>query len=133
MTKIERRRKKLKLNKGELEIQRQLKEAKKEFSFEPHSFQFKVPMTYTPDFSITKADGTKMYLEIKGYHPGMATWCSKIVHFITQNPEIDYRIVFLDAKKKFNKNYKSTMGDWADRKGIKFADKGTIPKEWLEE
>lgn len=133
MNKIARKRKKLKKNKGEQAIAKQLEAAKVEFSFEPHSFKYKVPATYTPDFSLIKKDGSEMYLEIKGYHAGMATWCSKITHFVRQNPEIDYRIIFLDAKKKFNKRYKSNMGDWASRKGIKWAGNGTIPEEWLNE
>lgn len=127
-----RKRKKLKQNKGEIAISKQLKEAGADFSFEPHSFKYKVPATYTPDF-VLKAKKGDIYIEVKGYHAGMAAWCSKITHFVQQNPKVDYRIVFLDAKKKFNKRYKSNMGDWATRKGIKWADKGIIPKEWLNE
>ena len=130
---IKRGRKKLAQNKGELAVANQLKEAKADFTFEPGSFKYNIPATYTPDFSVTKKDGSLMYLEIKGYHAGMAAWCSKITHFVSANPDIDYRIVFLDAKKKFNKKYKSNMGDWATRKGIKWADKGIIPKKWLKE
>ena len=133
MTQIARKRKKLKLNKGEKEIAAQLKKAKKEFSFEPHSFKYQVPATYTPDFTLKKASGELMYLEIKGYHAGMQQWASKIKHFVEQNPEIDYRIVFLDAKKKFNKRYKSNLGDWASKLNIKWADKGGIPDAWLLE
>lgn len=130
---VVRKRKKLKQNKGELAVAEQLKSAKVDFSFEPHSFKYEIPATYTPDFVMTTKKGRKIYLEIKGYHAGMAAWCSKITHFVQQNPEIDYRIVFLDAKKKFNKRYKSNMGDWASRKNIKWADKGIIPKGWLND
>lgn len=133
MTKINRRRKKLKQNAGELAIAEQLKAAQAVYSFEPHSFKYEVPATYTPDFSVTKKDGSKMYLEIKGHHRGLGQWFSKIKHFIKQNPNIDFRIIFLDASKKINKNYKSNLGEAASRIGIKWADKGQIPKEWLDE
>lgn len=130
---IKRKRKKLVKNKGEMAIAAQLKKAKVKHSFEPHSFNYSVPCTYTPDFTMVTKSGKTIYLEIKGYHAGMQAWASKIAHFVDQNPDIDYRIVFLDAKKKFNKRYKSNMGDWATRKGIKWADCGEIPKDWLEE
>lgn len=128
---VKRKRKKLKQNKGELAVTKQLEAAKANFSFEPHSFKYEVPATYTPDFVVHTKDGP-MYIEVKGYHPGMQQWCAKLKHFVTQNPDVDYRIVFLDAKKKFNKRYKSNLGDWATKMGITWADKGAIPKEWLK-
>ena len=131
MSKAIRKRKKLKLNTGELAISEQLKKAKVEFTFEPHSFVYKIHATYTPDFVVKGKDGP-IYIEVKGYHAGMAAWCSKIKSFVEQHPKIDYRIVFLDAKKKFNKRYKSNMGDWATRVGITWADGGIIPNEWLK-
>ena len=128
---VQRKRKKLKKNKGEEAIAKQLKAAKAKFSFEPHSFKYNVPTTYTPDFIIETKKGP-IYVEVKGYHAGMQAWCSKIKHFIAQNPDVDYRIVFQDAKKKFNKRYKSNLGDWASKMGIVWADKGEIPNEWLD-
>jgi len=127
-----RKRKKLKQNAGEQAVAAQLVIARADFTFEPHSFHYTVPTTYTPDFAVQTKNGP-MYIEVKGYHPGMAIWCSKIKRFLEQYPEIDFRIVFLDAKKKFNKRYKSNLGDWATKAGIKWADKGILPKEWLNE
>lgn len=129
---IARKRKKLKQNKGELAVAAQLDAVKANFSFEPHSFEYNVPTTYTPDFVVYTKAGP-MYIEVKGYHAGMQQWCSKLRHFKAQNPTVDYRIVFLDAKKKFNKRYKSNLGDWATKQGIPWADKGEVPKEWLNE
>jgi len=128
---VKRSRKKLKRNAGEVAIEAQLKSSNLKYSFEPHSFKYDIPATYTPDFMYKNKKGKDVYLEIKGYHPGMAIWLSKINHFILANPKVDFRIVFLDAKKKVNKHYKSNLGDWAEKKGIKWADKGIIPKEWL--
>lgn len=129
---VERKRKKLKQNKGELAVSEQLEAVGASFSFEPHSFKYEVPTTYTPDFVVQTKKGP-MYIEVKGYHAGMQQWCAKLKHFVLQNPGVDYRIVFLDAKKKFNKRYKSNLGDWATKMNIKWADKGTVPKEWLDE
>lgn len=110
----------------------QLKEAGIKYSFEPHSFEYTVPATYTPDFIMTTKSGKEIYVEVKGYHAGMQAWAQKIKHFVQQNPDIDYRIVFKDASKKFNKRYKSNLGDWATRIGVKWANNGEVPKSWLK-
>jgi hypothetical protein len=130
--KITRTRKKLKQNNGETLLSVQLKDAGKLFSFEPCSFTYSVPTKYTPDFVYESSKGP-VYVESKGYHAGMGVWLNKITHFWEQHPNIDFRIVFQDATKKVNKNYKSNLGDWATKKGIKWADNGKIPKEWLDE
>lgn len=129
--KIIRKRKKLIKNQGEIYVASQLQELGLNYVFEPHSFDYTVASTYTPDFCVNYNKG-KMYIEVKGYHVGMAMWCNKIVHFIKQHPEIDFRIVFLDASKKFNKKYKSNLGDWATKHNIIWSDKGKIPREWFE-
>lgn len=129
---ITRKRKKLKQNKGEIAVAEQLESIGANYSFEPHSFVYEVPTTYTPDFVVQTKRGS-MYIEVKGYHAGMQQWCAKLKHFVKQNPHIDYRIVFLDAKKKFNKRYKSNLGDWATKMNIKWSDKGVLPEEWLNE
>jgi thioredoxin-related protein len=133
LSQIKRSRKKLKKNKNETAVAEQLKEAGVKFSFEPHSFKYNVPATYTPDFVLTTKKGKDIYVEVKGYHPGMQAWAQKIRHFVEQNPKIDYRIVFKDASKKFNKRYKSNLGDWATRIGVKWSSGGLIPEEWLGE
>ena len=131
--KIKRNRKKLKKNANEAAVADQLKKAKVKFSFEPHSFEYTIPATYTPDFVLTTKKGKKIYVEVKGYHAGMQAWAQKIRHFVEQNTEVDYRIVFKDASKKFNKRYKSNLGDWATRIGIKWSSGGLIPEDWLKE
>ncbi len=128
---VERKRKKLKLNKGELQVVTQLEKAKVKYSFEPHSFTYNVPTTYTPDFKVETKTGP-LYIEVKGYHAGMQQWCAKIKHFTQQNPKISFKMVFLDASKKFNKNYKSNLGDWATKNNIEWSDKGKIPSSWLK-
>lgn len=131
MNEIIRKRKKLKQNLGENQVEAQLIDLGLKYTFEPHSFSYDVPSTYTPDFSVESPKGL-IYIEVKGYHVGMSAWCGKIVHFLEQNPTINFRLVFLDASKKLNKKYKSTLGDWATRKGIIWSDKGKIPKEWFQ-
>ena len=130
MNKIQRKRKKLVQNVGEKQVEAQLNLLGVEYEFEPHSFKYNVPSTYTPDFKVKGPKGD-IYIEVKGYHAGLGAWCNKIVHFIEANPNIDFRIIFLDASKKFNKRYKSNLGDWASRKNIKWSDKGIIPKGWI--
>lgn len=131
MTLIKMKRKKLEMNAGENAVRRQLKSHNIKHTFEPHTYEYAVPYTYTPDFIVKTRSGKEFILEVKGYHRGMAVWCAKILHFITQNPDVDFRIVFLNSKKKFNKNYKSTLGDWATRNNIVWSDDGVVPSEWL--
>jgi hypothetical protein len=133
MTKVIRKRKKLVKNKGELAIAAQLTAANVKFSFEPHSYEVNIKSKYTPDFEILTKTGKKICLEIKGHHKGIASWFSKMTHFIQQHPEVDYRIIFLDANKKVNKSYKSNLGELCTKKGIKWAGEGVIPRAWLDE
>jgi hypothetical protein len=127
---VVRKRVKLQQNTGEQDVHLQLSKLGLQFEFEPHSFKYSVPATYTPDFVVHAKSGP-IYVEVKGYHAGMQEWCSKIKHFKASHPHVDFRIVFLNAKKKFNKNYKSNLGDWATKNGIIWADNGIIPEEWF--
>ena len=129
--KIIRKRKKLIKNAGERLVAQQLKELGLDYEFEANSFEYHIPKKYTPDFLVKTPKG-ELIVEVKGYHTGIASWASDMVHFLRQHPEIDYRIIFLDANKKFNRHYQSTMGDWANRNNITFSDKGIFPKEWLK-
>jgi hypothetical protein len=97
------------------------------YDYEPDTFRYVIPTSYTPDFKIGS-----MYIETKGYHPGIREYLSGFVHFKRQNPEIDVRFVFDIGitNKKLGKV--QTFGSWAEKHGIKYAE-GTIPQEWLDE
>lgn len=97
---------------------------------------------YTPDFRINTSRKTdenvghgqgengRIYIETKGYWDAEDRTKLKLVK--EQHPELDLRIVFMNANNKIHKKSKTTYGDWATKHGFKWANK-TIPKEWIEE
>jgi hypothetical protein len=83
------------------------------------------PRTYTPDFYIPHRD---IYIEAKGkLDKGDRV---KMILVKEQNPDLDIRIVFQNARNKIYKGSKTTYGDWANRHGFEWAE-GNIPEEWL--
>lgn len=109
------------------------------FEYESERLTYVVEHKYTPDFIVTKKDGSKMYIEAKGRWTGGDR--SKIKEVIRQNPGIDLRIVFTNPHAKIGK--KDTYAKWCDRGviingnrknryKIKWAST-RVPKEWLKE
>lgn len=86
---------------------------------------------YTPDFILTKKDGAKMYIEAKGRF--VTADRQKHLLIQKQHPEIDVRLLFQNASNKISKASNTTYAKWATSKGFKWADKGIIPQEWLDE
>lgn len=102
--------------------------------YEPESFDWYIMQKYTPDFKITRPDGTHFYVEFKGFlweEDKIKMRAVKSLH-----PTLDVRFVFADAKKpvhgaKTRKNgTKMSHAEWAERYGFMWAQ-GFIPPEWL--
>lgn len=96
--------------------------------YEGETFEYTATHKYTPDFVITLPDGSKRYVETKGYLRPQDM--SKLKDVKKSNPDKDLRIVFakdnkLKAKAKFR------YSDWAFKHGFIFSI-GGIPKSWLE-
>lgn len=110
------------------------------FEFEKHKFKYDVPArvsTYTPDFKVGS-----IIIESKGafgYGPNKfsggdpAKERQKLLLIKAQHPDIDLRIVFQRASTKIYPKSPTTYAKWATDNGFKFADKGVIPPEWIEE
>jgi len=116
-------------------ISEQLKLTDKVWSYESEKLKYTVPerlATYTPDFVLIKKDGSKMYIESKGYWP--APERKKIKFIIESNPELDIRMLFQDANTKISKKSKTTYGNYAEKIGIQWASyKDGFPLSWLDE
>lgn len=86
---------------------------------------------YNPDFIIEKSNGELMFIEGKG----LFETADRKKHLLIreQKPELDIRFVFQRASNRIGKTSKTTYAKWCEDKGFKYADKGVIPKEWLEE
>ncbi len=101
--------------------------------YEPVRYPYQPPTKtriYTPDFELEKKDGSKMVIEYKGYlRPQNRT---TIKCYIEQYPEIDFRMIFMNANKPIYKGAKTTYGVWCDKLGILWSEL-TIPKDWLRE
>lgn len=112
----------------------QLDTAGRHFLYEEEVIQYVKPerySKYTPDFVVFKSDGTKMYIEMKGQF--VTADRQKQLLIKQQHPDKDIRIVFQNANNRISKTSKTTYAKWAETKGFLWADKGVIPKEWLDE
>lgn len=82
---------------------------------------------YTPDFILPN----KIIVEAKGRFTSADRTKMKCV--IKQHPELDIRMLFMNANVKLSKKSKTTYGMWCDRHNIKWAEGTQIPQEWLNE
>lgn len=125
--------------KGEVGIAAQLTAAGLPFTFEELKLKYTVPEkehTYTPDFQVGN-----IVIEHKGafgYGPTRHSGDpvkerQKLIHVKQQHPELDLRIIFERANGKIRKGSPTTFGMWATKNGFKWADKSTIPLEWIKE
>lgn len=111
----------------ELRIAKVLADNNVEFTYEQERVVFvPKPRTYTPDFYIPETD---IYIEVKGQFTKDDR--TKMLLVKEQNPELDIRIVFMNARNKIYKGSKTTYGAWADRHKFDWSE-GTVPREWMK-
>ena len=118
----------------EREVARQLRLAGCAFGYESEVIPYLKPAKtakYNPDFIITKRDGSKMYIEAKGRF--LTADRQKHLLIRDQYPGIDIRLLFQNANNKIGKTSNTTYAKWCESKGIKYADKSKLPKEWTQE
>jgi|TARA_X000001382_G_scaffold26517_1_gene17007 hypothetical protein len=93
-------------------------------------FQPAIKKTYTPDF-ITK----KIIIETKGAFNSADRKKMRLIK--SQNPELDIRFVFSNAKTKIGKKSKTTYGKWCEMFNFPYhcvtTTKQTFPTEWIKE
>lgn len=83
--------------------------------------------TYIPDFTVRTKDGTRVFIEAKGWLNTQAA--SKMACVRASNPTLDIRFVFQSGTTRVGK-LKSTNIQWAKR--LKYpAAVGTIPEAWM--
>lgn len=97
----------------------------KDVKHESMRVSYKVEKKYVPDFVLSNG----ILVEAKGrFLPSDRT---KMLAVIAQNPKLDVRILFQNAKVKLSKASSTTYGEWATKHGIVWAEGETIPQEWL--
>lgn len=104
-----------------------------EVRYEDETFEYEVPAKkrkYTPDFAIYRKDGSKFFVEGKGWFQAQ----DRVKHLLVKAscPDLEVRFVFSGANKPINKGSKTTYGAWATKHGFLWAEKD-IPQSWLEE
>ncbi len=107
-------------NKFEDKIFRQLTKAKVSFKYESEKISYLIAGHYIPDFVILRDDGSRVYIETKGYF--RPEHKRKMVAVKKLHPTLDIRIVFYQSNKSYIR--------WAERNKFPYAI-GEIPKEWL--
>lgn len=80
---------------------------------------------YTPDFKLPNG----IFIETKG----LFTAQDRAKHLLVreQNPGVDIRFIFQNAKNRLYKGSKTTYADWCNENGFRWAQ-GGVPKSWLE-
>lgn len=107
------------------------------YQYESERIAYPVTLTkhYTPDFILTKRDGSKMYLELKGRFT--ASDRVKMKRIKKCHPDLDIRMVFQMGSNRITKTSKTTYMQWCAKEGFPAYDcKGKpahIPEEWLNE
>ena len=100
--------------------------------YEVDKLPYTIEGNYTPDFTITKKDGTVIFVEAKGLGRAFdATARRKMVAVRKAHPEKDIRIVFY-SDRPITRGGKMRPSDWAIKYGYKFSI-GSVPKGWFNE
>lgn len=94
--------------------------------YEAIKLQYQLDRTYTPDWVLF--DGERV-VEIKGYFPSEDR--AKMRAVKAAHPDLDIRLVFLNANTKLSKKSKTTYGEWATKHGFTWAHKD-VPASWLQ-
>lgn len=110
-------------------IAEQLHNANVKADYEKFSLSYFIPEskhTYTPDFVLPNG----IIIEAKGIFDA----ADRAKHLLVkkQYPHLDIRFVFSNAKAKIYKGSKTTLADWCDKFGYKYATK-EVPDQWLHE
>lgn len=124
---------------GEKIIADQLEAAGLPVNHEKLKLKYNIPAkdhTYNPDFH-----HGNIVIEFKGgfgYGPNKQRGDptkerQKLVFVRDQHPEIDLRIIFQRASTKIRKGSPTSYGMWATANGFLWADKSTIPPQWIED
>lgn len=100
--------------------------------YEPESFKWTPKIrTYTPDWRVTRKDGSVFYIEFKGKLDQDTR--SKLLGIKKSLPDLDLRLVFEKHKNKISSRSSTRYYQWAESNGFPWSslERG-IPEEWME-
>jgi hypothetical protein len=105
-----------------------LKPRRTKAEYETTRLPFVIQRYYLPDFIIILKDGTRRYIEAKGYFRSDDR--TKLLAVKQAHPQADIRIVF-SQDNKLTKRAKSKYSDWCKKNGFLYSI-GSIPSDWLK-
>lgn len=97
------------------------------FEYESEVFDYIIKRTYTPDFPVERKDGTKFYIEAKGWFRDADR--KKMAAMKEQHPDLDIKFIFMNDGKA---GKKQRYSDWCKKHGFDFCIWPNIPEEWFE-
>ena len=110
----------------EAEVGRALYERGIDFKYEPDKIPFQPkPRVYIPDFYVPDND---FYIEVKG----RLIQSDRVKHVLVkeQNPDLEVKFLFQNARQKIYKGSKTTYADWAEKYGFEWSEK-KLQTEWF--
>lgn len=110
----------------ERSIAADLRRRRVKFKYESLTLPYTLEKNYTPDFVLPNG----VIVEAKGVLTPADRTKMKAVK--AQHPDLDIRLLFMDAGKKLSKKAKMTYAGWAEANGFVWAEGSKIPKEWLK-
>lgn len=106
-----------------------LDKARLPYEYEESYLVYEIPASlhkYNPDFVLHNG----IIVEAKGLFD--VDDRKKHLLIKKQYPDLDIRFVFSSSRTKISAGSKTTVGEWCEKHGYKFADK-VIPTSWLRE
>jgi predicted nuclease of restriction endonuclease-like RecB superfamily len=100
---------------------------KSNVSYESERIPYVLERKYVPDFVILRENGSKTYIETKGYL--RPTDRTKLCAVKRNNPGLDLRIIFAGNDKI--RGSKMRYSDWANKYHIPYSI-GKFPREWIK-
>lgn len=97
----------------------------KNAAYEVDTIHYVLPKSYKPDFTVTRLDGTKLFIEVKGWFRYEDQQKMRAVKFA--NPSLDIRMFFPADNKVQGSKMKNS--EWCLKWGFPFAI-GKIPRSW---
>jgi hypothetical protein len=113
----------------EVQLAKQLDDNHIEYKYEGTTFQYEQPAEikrHTPDFILPN------FIIVEGKGEWTTADRKKVKLFLSQNPGIDYRMVFSRSASRISKKSKTTYADVCRTLKIPFTDKW-IPAVWWRE
>jgi hypothetical protein len=101
--------------------------------YEPEHIKWQPKIkSYTPDWKITRPNGTFFFVEFKGKLDQVTR--SILLGVKHSHPDLDLRLVFEKPKNRINAGAKTRYWQWAEKNGFPWSSlQMGIPEEWMEE